>query len=143
MVNKVIFLLWRNLVIFYYLGILFDIGIIESSDVKEVQRSDQIILCQIIFTARKTEEVIKKGSGNIIFVDEAYTLSSKSEKDYGKESLETIMKYMLPMCGYEAKMKEFLDTNRGLRRQIKQRFVFSDYSSTELCEILVNRLLKQ
>ena len=50
------------------------------------------------------------------------------------------MRYMLPsnesvqhpvfiFAGYSENMEEFLDTNIGLRRRIKLKFMFQDYSS--------------
>ena len=78
-----------------------------------------------------------------MFVDEAYTLTSKSKKDFGKKAIESIMGYMLPsngsvqhpvfkFSGYSENMEEFLDTNIGLRRRIKLKFMFLDYSPVDL-----------
>ena len=65
-------------------------------------------------------------------------MTSKSEKDFGREAIESIMRYMVPSNGsvqhpvfifgsYSENMKEFLDTNIGLRRRIKSKFIFQDY----------------
>lgn len=124
----------------------------SSTEIVEVQRSD-LVSSFVGDTAKKTEECIKKAFGKIMFIDEAYTLTSKSEKDYGKEAVETIMRYMLPseknlqhpvfiFAGYSSNMDEFLNLNRGLHRRIKQRFVFKDYSPNELSKIVVSKLLK-
>ena len=45
-------------------------------------------------TNAKTEKNVKKAEGRVLFVDEAYTLSSKSGKDYGKETIEAMMAKM-------------------------------------------------
>ena len=42
-------------------------------------------------TNAKTEKILKKAEGRVLFVDEAYTLSSTSGKDYGKEAIEAMM----------------------------------------------------
>ena len=47
-------------------------------------------------TANKTEEKIKKVFDKVLLVDEVYTLTSKSEKDFGKETIVSIMRYMFP-----------------------------------------------
>ena len=65
----------------------------SSTEIVEVQRSD-LVSSFVGDTAKKTEECIKKAFGKIMFIDEAYTLTSKSEKDYGKEAVETTMRYM-------------------------------------------------
>lgn len=124
-----------------------------SSEIVEVQRSD-LVSSFVGDTAKKTEGCIKKAFGKLMFVDEAYTLTSKSEKDYGREAVETIMRYMLPgtstakhpvfiFAGYQSNMDEFLNLNRGLRRRIKQKFLFKDYSPVELSSIVVTNLLKK
>ena len=88
-----------------------------------------------------------------MFVDEAYTLTSKSKKDFGKKAIESIMGYMLPsngsvqhpvfkFSGYSENMEEFLDTNIGLRRRIKLKFIFQDYSPVDLSRITLSKLLK-
>ena len=52
----------------------------------EIQRSD-LVSNVIGDTAKKTEEKIKQAFGKVLFVDEAYTLTSKSEKNFGKKLL--------------------------------------------------------
>ena len=68
------------------------------------------------------------------------------KKDFGKETIESIMRYMLPsngsvqhpgfiFAGYSESVEEFLDTNIGLRWRIKLKFVFQDYSPVDLSKI--------
>ena len=133
---------------------MFDIGILDSPQIVEVQRSD-LVSNFIGDTAKKTTEWVKKSFGKLLFVDEAYTLYSKSKKDFGKEAVETIMRCMLPsetlseyhpifvFCGYEGSMHEFLNLNKGLRRRIKQYFKFADYSPAQLSSILFSKLMKE
>ena len=45
-------------------------------------------------TASKTVKIIKKAEGGAFFVDEAYTLCSPSERDFGKDTVETRMTNM-------------------------------------------------
>ena len=86
-------------------------------------------------------------------MDEAYTLTSKFRKDFKKEVLESIMRYMLPSnwseqhpafrsAGYSENVQESLDTNIALRRRIKLKFMFQDYSPAELSKITLSKLLK-
>ena len=42
----------------------------------------------------KNKKNLKKAEGRVLFVDEACTLSSKSRKDYGKETIEAMMAKM-------------------------------------------------
>ena len=125
---------------------------LQSNEIIEVQRSD-LVSNFIGNTAKKTEENIKQAFGKLFFVDEAYTLTSKSRKDFEKEVLESITRYMLPsnwseqhpafiFAGYSENMQEFLDTNIALRRRIKLKFMLQDYSPADLSKITVSKLLK-
>ena len=75
------------------LGVFKDLGIIKHEKVVEVQRSD-LVADHIGGTAQKTAKALKRAEGGLFFLDEAYRLYSSSEKDYGKEALETIMAQM-------------------------------------------------
>ena len=46
-------------------------------------------------TASQTMEVLDKAKNGVLFIDEAYTLtSSDQDKGIGQESIDTILKYM-------------------------------------------------
>ena len=45
-------------------------------------------------TNAKTKKILKKAKGRVLFVDETYTLSFTSGKDYGKEAIEAVMAKM-------------------------------------------------
>ena len=78
----------------------------------------------------KTKKRLKKAEGRVLFVDEAYTLSSTSAKDYGKEAIEAMMAKMnanidwktknpiFIFAGYLCEMEDFLRVNPGLSRRI-------------------------
>ena len=81
-------------------------------------------------TNAKTKKILKKAEGRVLFVDEAYTLSSTSAKDYGKEAIEAMMTKMnanidwktknpiFIFAGYLCEMEDFLRVNPGLSRRI-------------------------
>ena len=50
------------------------------------QRSD-LVAEHIRGISLKTEKILKKAEGRVLFIDEAYTLSSTSGKDYGEEAI--------------------------------------------------------
>ena len=75
------------------IGIFKHIRVRESEKVVEVQRSD-LVAEHIGGTASKTSKIIKKAEGGVLLVDEAYTLCSSSEYDFGKEVVETLMANM-------------------------------------------------
>ena len=57
-----------------------------------------------------------KALGGILFIDEAYSLSSGDAEDFGREAIETLLKMMedhrhelvVVVAGYTTKMDEFL-----------------------------------
>lgn len=122
--------------------ILYQKGIIATNKLIEVSRSD-LVAGYIGQTAIKTKEVLESALGGVLFIDEAYTLSSGSENDFGREAIDEILKFMedhrrdivIIFAGYTNEMDEFLKTNSGLSSRIPMVFNFEDYSPDELVEI--------
>ena len=48
----------------------------------------------IVNSYKRLVPVIKKASGGVLFVDEAYSLARGGEKDFGKEAIDTLVKAM-------------------------------------------------
>ena len=94
-------------------------------------------------TAIKTNEMIDKAKGGVLFIDEAYALSSGSPGDFGHEAIDTVLKRMEDMrgelivivAGYTDRMQTFLESNPGLRSRFDRKFEFEDYSGEELMKI--------
>merc|ERR1712151_34106 len=93
-------------------------------------------------TEKKTEEIITKSHGGVLFVDEAYRLYVKdSEKDVGKEAINCLMKAMtvkgkvIILAGYPDEMDAFISVNPGIKRRITYEFLFDDYSVDDLVKI--------
>ena len=72
----------------------------------------------------KAKKILNKAKEWVLIVDEAYTLSSTSGKDYGKEAVEAMMSKMnadidgkaktpfFTFAGYPCEMEDFLRVNR-------------------------------
>lgn len=66
-------------------------------------------------TAIKTREVIEKAKGGILFIDEAYSLASDSDNDFGGEAVDILLKNMedcradliVIAAGYTDEMEKF------------------------------------
>jgi AAA+ superfamily predicted ATPase len=94
-------------------------------------------------TALKVKEVVTKALGGILFIDEAYSLSSGDGEDFGQEAIEMLLKMMedhrhdlvVVAAGYTAKMDEFLSSNPGLRSRFNKFIHFEDYTAEQLTEI--------
>lgn len=118
------------------------LGYLDTGQFIEVERVD-LVGEYIGHTAKKTREMIKKAIGGILFIDEAYSLARGGEKDFGKESIDTLVKAMedykdnliIIMAGYKEEMEEFLNTNPGLKSRFSLHFNFKDYTINELLAI--------
>jgi SpoVK/Ycf46/Vps4 family AAA+-type ATPase len=94
-------------------------------------------------TAIKVKDVTSKALGGILFIDEAYSLSSGGGQDFGREAIETLLKMMedhrhelvVVVAGYTAKMDEFLSSNPGLRSRFNKFIYFDDFTKEQLEEI--------
>ena len=73
--------------------IFYEQGLLPRDNLVEVGRSD---LCGMYVgsTAVQTKEAVKRALGGVLFVDEAYSLFSLSEKDYGREAVDTLVQEM-------------------------------------------------
>ncbi|GGP15234.1 AAA family ATPase [Oceanobacillus neutriphilus] len=122
--------------------VLYQEGVIPADNFVEVTRKDLVGL-HIGETAPKTQAVLDRARGGILFIDEAYTLHSASDNDFGAEAVETILKFMednrdeimIIFAGYFDDMQNFLTMNSGLASRIPNEFVFDDYSGFEIAEI--------
>lgn len=123
-------------------NVLYEEGVIPNDNFVEVTRKD-LVGVHIGETAPKTQAVLDRARGGILFIDEAYTLHSSSDSDFGTEAVETILKFMednrgeimIIFAGYFDDMQNFLSMNSGLASRIPNEFVFDDYSSLEIAEI--------
>ena len=123
-------------------GIYQALGLLERGDLIEVDRSD-LVGSHIGETEKLTAGLIEKAMGSALFIDEAYTLASGGENDFGKKVVEVLLKrmsdrqgeFLLIAAGYEKEMNRFLDSNPGLRRRFGLTLHFEDYTPKELMEI--------
>ncbi|MEA1961582.1 MAG: AAA family ATPase [Bacillota bacterium] len=127
------------------LGNIFrDINVLSKGHLIEAERAD-LVGEYIGHTAQKTKELLRRSMGGILFVDEAYTLAQGGEKDFGKESIATLVKAMedhrdnlvVILAGYCYEMDYFMKSNPGLRSRFPIQIDFPDYESEDLFRISV------
>ncbi len=115
------------------------LGILSKGQLVEVDRSG-LVAGYIGQTAIKTAKVLESAMGGVLFIDEAYTLTSKSENDFGFEAVDTILKAMednrddlvVIVAGYTELMEDFIDSNPGLRSRFNKYLAFADYTAEEM-----------
>jgi replication-associated recombination protein RarA len=118
------------------------LGILKKGHLVETDRS-QLVAGYVGQTAIKTKEVLDKALDGVLFIDEAYSLSS--DDDFGKEAIDTILKFMednrdrliVIVAGYEDEMGTFINSNPGLKSRFNKYYSFPNYSGSELLDIFI------
>ncbi|WP_235846858.1 AAA family ATPase [Neobacillus soli] len=126
-----------------YAEFLKECGILKRGHLIVASRAD-FVAGYVGQTAGKTKKKIKEALGGVLFIDEAYSLLGHTSGDFGKEVIDTLVDEMtkhnenlvVVLAGYPTEMEQLLDSNPGLRSRFKKFFLFPDYSSEELLEIM-------
>lgn len=121
-------------------------GIVRHPEIREVRRSD---FCghYIGESGPKTNELIEKSLGRIIFMDEFYSLVERHQDGtpdmIGMEAVTQLLvaleTHRFDLCfigaGYEDQVDEFLTVNPGLAGRFNRKLRFESYSPGEIVEI--------
>ncbi len=123
---------------------LYSAGVLKTNHVSVKERRD-LVAGYVGQTAPKTREVIEDARGGVLFIDEAYSLTSskESQNDFGAEAIDTLIVAMeefkedtiFIFAGYTDQMHEFIESNPGIKSRIGYTFTFDDYSVDQLMQI--------
>ena len=122
-------------------GILYNLHYIKENKLIEVTSKD-LIAEYVGQTAIKTNEVINKAMGGVLFIDEAYMLGDK-QNSYNDDAIGTLIASMennrdnlvCIFAGYTKEMQSFLNANSGIASRIGYTLEFDDYTTDELIAI--------
>jgi hypothetical protein len=97
-------------------------------------------------TAPKTLAILQSSLGGMLLIDEAYSLARGGDDDFGREAIDTLVKFMedhrddigIVAAGYPLEMKDFIETNPGLESRFTRTINFADYTNDELVTIFIN-----
>ncbi len=126
------------------------LGILSKGHLVEVDRGG-LVAGYVGQTAIKTGEVIAKAMGGVLFIDEAYALTTRGGgADYGQEAVDTLLKAMedhredliVIVAGYTELMDDFVHSNPGLESRFNRFLFFPDYSVKEMLDIFHMRCQK-
>ena len=129
--------------------ILYDAGVLPEA--KLVETDSTGLLGRFVGeTGPKTQHIIQDAMGGVLFIDEAYALSTEStasgaSKNYGDEAIAVLLKEMedhrgefcVILAGYKDEMGKMLNSNPGFKSRIQFTIDFPDYSREELGQIAV------
>ena len=119
------------------------LGLLPRGHLVEVQRAD-LVAGYVGQTAIKVQQTVKSAMGGVLFIDEAYSLASGSDQDFGSEAIATLVKMMedhrdklsIIVAGYQQEMEYFISSNTGLRSRFQRYISFRDYEAVELVDIV-------
>lgn len=124
--------------------ILYNLKYVKENKLIEVSSKD-LVGEYVGQTGPKTNSVIQRALGGVLFIDEAYTLASGvgSGNSYNQEAIATLIQAMennrdnlvVIFAGYTKEMQEFLNANSGIVSRIGYTLDFKDYTEDELVQI--------
>jgi AAA lid domain/ATPase family associated with various cellular activities (AAA) len=122
--------------------ILRTLGFVSKGHLVETDRSG-LVAGYVGQTAPRTRGVLESALGGTLLIDEAYALARGSEQDFGREAIDTIVKFMedhrddlaVIAAGYPEEMAELIDANPGLKSRFVRTVHFPDYTTEELIAI--------
>lgn len=118
------------------------LGYLEQGHLVETDRTG-LVAGYVGQTALKVDEVISSALDGVLFIDEAYSLTTGSKKDFGNEAVEVLLKKMedhrhqlvVIVAGYPDEMQTFIESNPGLQSRFNRYFTFDHYRPIELLSI--------
>ncbi|MDW3213394.1 MAG: AAA family ATPase [Ilumatobacteraceae bacterium] len=118
------------------------LDVVTKGHLVETDRAD-LVAGFVGQTAAKTQEVLTSALGGTLLIDEAYSLARGGENDFGREAIDTLVKFMedhrddlaVVVAGYPAEMQQLIDTNPGLDSRFARTLEFPDYTTAELLAI--------
>jgi hypothetical protein len=121
------------------------VGVVSKGHLVETDRSS-LVAGFVGQTATKTMAVLQSSLGGMLLIDEAYSLARGGADDFGREAIDTLVKFMednrddigIVAAGYPTEMQDFVDTNPGLKSRFTRTVSFADYTDDELVSIFTS-----
>ncbi len=131
--------------------IFHSLGLLSKGEVIALERKD-LVGEYIGHTESNMLKILEEAKGNVLFIDEAYSLADNSpqSKDFGRHVVEALLPILAQeqvdmlviMAGYKDEMKELMESNTGLKGRFPHFWHFENYNADELLLIACNHLDK-
>jgi SpoVK/Ycf46/Vps4 family AAA+-type ATPase len=123
------------------------LGALPRGHIVEVGR-EHLIGQYLGQTGPKVAARVDEAIGGVLFIDEAYSLTSDSgpsHASFGEEALAALITHIenkrgtfaTVLAGYRDEMNRFLEVNPGLKSRMDYTIEFPDYSTDELLQIFL------
>ena len=132
--------------------IYHSLGLLSKGDVIVTERS-KIVGRYIGETEKNMMAILEQAQGNVLFIDEAYTLfdGADDRKDFGHHVLESLLTVLsqpnpdmiIIFAGYEDEINKMLNVNQGMEGRFPLKFTFDDYNADELYQIAMRLFNKE
>ncbi|OQE43716.1 hypothetical protein PENCOP_c003G04699 [Penicillium coprophilum] len=129
--------------------VYYDMGLLASSEVVETSATD-LVGQYIGQTGPKTQQVLERGLGKVLFIDEAYRLA---EGNFAKEAMDEIVdgitkprfaqKMIIILAGYDEDINRLMSINLGLTSRFPESLQFDPLSPADCVKLMCELLLKE
>ena len=123
-------------------------NMLTSNEVIETSATD-LIGQYIGQTGPKTQAVLERGLGKVLFIDEAYRLA---DGHFAKEAMDELVdcltkpkffqRMIIILAGYDADINRLMSINTGMTSRFPESLQFDPLSSQDCISLLLQRLLK-
>ncbi|CAG8220868.1 unnamed protein product [Penicillium olsonii] len=128
--------------------VYYDMNMLTSNEVIETSATD-LIGQYIGQTGPKTQAVLERGLGKVLFIDEAYRLA---DGHFAKEAMDELVdcltkpkffqRMIIILAGYDADINRLMSINTGMTSRFPESLQFDPLSSQDCISLLLQRLLK-
>lgn len=125
-------------------------GLLSKGHFREASRADLVGSFQGQ-TAEKVTKLFEEMDGGVLFLDEAYSLVQDENDSFGHEAVDILIAELenrrkdmvVILAGYPDELDKLFKSNPGFASRIPNHFLFPDYSSEELNDLLLIQLKSQ
>ncbi len=128
------------------------LGLLSKGNVITTERS-LLIGRYIGETEDNMRKLLHEAQGNVLFIDEAYTLcdTDNDRKDFGNHVIESLLTVLsnessdmlIIFAGYEHEIERMMEANIGLKGRFPHKLHFDDYDARQLMQIGCDYLQQQ